>query len=124
LSPDVDRLVERVIGCGISVHRELGPGFFERVYHHAYCIELTAAGIPFQSEVPVLVTYRGQPLCEHRIDLIVDEKVIVELKAVERLDRIHQAQLVAYLKATRLHVGLLMNFNAEYLKAGLKRVVA
>jgi GxxExxY protein len=86
-------------------------------------IELEIAGLTFASQVPVVVKYHDRPLREQRIDLIVEKQVVVELKAVERLERVHQAQLLSYLKATGIRAGLLMNFNADYLKAGLKRLV-
>jgi GxxExxY protein len=123
LPAETDRLLGKIIGCGINIHRVLGPGFVEGIYDDAMVIELELAGLQFQSQVPVTVTYRGRPLRQQRIDLIVEHTVIVELKAVERLDRVHHAQLMSYLKATGIKVGLLMNFNASYLKAGLKRIV-
>jgi len=118
-----ERTVETVIGCAIEVHRRLGPGFLEGVYQDAMIIELDVAGLLARREVPVMLSYRGRPLREHRVDLIVEECVILELKAVDRLDRIHQAQLISYLRATGLRIGLLMNFNTEQLKSALRRVV-
>lgn len=118
-----ERTVETVIGCAIEVHRRLGPGFLEGVYQDAMIIELDVAGLLARREVPVMLSYRGRPLREHRVDLIVEECVILELKAVDLLDRIHQAQLISYLRATGLRIGLLMNFNTEQLKSALRRVV-
>jgi GxxExxY protein len=86
-------------------------------------IELDLAGLAGRREVPVTLFYRDRPLREHRVDLIVEERIILELKAVERLERIHQAQVISYLRATGLRIGLLMNFNTEQLKSGLRRVV-
>jgi GxxExxY protein len=123
MSEATERTVEAVIGCAIEVHRRLGPGFLEGVYQDAMIIELDVAGLLARREVPVMLSYRGRPLREHRVDLIVEECVILELKAVDRLDRIHQAQLISYLRATGLRIGLLMNFNTEQLKSALRRVV-
>lgn len=124
LTPELDELTHRIIGGGINVHQALGPGFIEGIYHDAYAIELEALGLTFELQVPVTVSYRSRPLRSQRIDLIVEKQVIVELKAVERLERIHGAQVLSYLRATGLRVGLLMNFNSEYLKASLRRIVA
>lgn len=123
LSPDIERAAEASIGCAIEVHRRLGPGFLEVVYRDALKIELGHAGLSVETEVPVMLTYRDQPLRQHRLDLVVERSVILELKAVERLDRIHQAQLISYLRAANLRLGLLINFNVEVLKAGIRRVV-
>jgi GxxExxY protein len=123
LPEDVERIAQATIGCGIEVHRRLGPGFLEGVYHDAMAIELDLAGLAGRREVPVTLFYRDRPLREHRVDLIVEERIILELKAVERLERIHQAQVISYLRATGLRIGLLMNFNTEQLKSGLRRVV-
>jgi GxxExxY protein len=95
----------------------------EGIYQDALVIELEAAGLGVRREVPIVLEYRGHSLRQHRIDLIVEHRVIVELKAVERLDRIHQAQLISYLRAIRLRLGLLMNFNTEQLRWALRRVV-
>jgi GxxExxY protein len=123
LDDETEALVTKVIGCGINVHTEVGPGFLEKIYKKAMCIELKAQGLSFETERPVTITYRGIKIHGQRIDLIVGGKVIVELKSVERLDRIHRNQLISYLKATGLHVGLLMNFRVAYLPQGLQRVV-
>ena len=121
-SPEVEALIAQTIGCAIQVHRTLGPGYTEAVYHDALAIELEMADIPFEREFPVTVTYREHPL-RHRLDLVVGHALVVELKAVERLERIHQAQLLSYMKAARLQAGLLMNFHAEFLKSQLRRFV-
>lgn len=123
LAPDLEMLVTRTIGCAIRVHKALGPGFAEGLYQDAMGIEFTFEGLSFGREVSVAVSYRGQPLRSQRLDLVVEKKIVVELKAVERLERIHQAQLISYLRATGLPVGLLMNFHAEYLKSALRRFV-
>jgi GxxExxY protein len=123
LDAETERLVSRLIACGIQVHRELGPGFLESVYRNAYCVELECCGIPFISEKAVTVRYRGRPVAVQRIDLIVANAVIVELKAVTCLEPIHSAQVVAYLRATGFRIGLLMNFGGMTLREGLKRIV-
>ena len=122
-SPEVEALITRTIGCAICVHRGLGPGYTEAVYHDAMAVELAAAQLPFDREFNVIVYYRGQPLRKHRLDLVVGGAIVVELKAVERLQRIHQMQLLSYMKAAQLKAGLLMNFHAEYLKSELRRLV-
>jgi GxxExxY protein len=121
--PDTEQAAERTIGCAIEVHRQLGPGFLEGIYQDALVIELETTGLSVQREVPIVLQYRGRPLRPHRIDVIVNGRILVELKSVERLERIHHAQVISYLRATNLRLGLLMNFNVEVLRAGLRRVV-
>ena len=116
-------MITRTIGCALEVHRALGPGYTEAVYHDAMALELAANGLPFDREFKLTVYYREQALRQHRLDLVVGGAIVVELKAVERLQRIHQMQLLTYMKAARLKAGLLMNFHAEYLKAELRRFV-
>ena len=123
LSPELEQLVTRTIGCAIRVHKELGPGFAEALYQDALGIELELEGLSFEREVQVSITYRGRPLRLQRLDLVVEGQIVVELKAVERLERIHQMQILSYLRATGLPVGLLMNFHSEFLKAALRRFV-
>ena len=106
-----ERWTYEVIGALIEVHRELGPGFIESVYHRAVEIELGHRGIPFESEVDIDLWYRGRPIGKHRMDLIIDGQLVVELKAVEELNRKHYAQVRSYLKATGNRVGLLANFS-------------
>ena len=119
-----DPLSAAVIGAAIEVHRLLGPGLLECLYHRALRFELGLRGVPFRSEEPVPVNYKGQHLGDDlRIDLIVADKLIVELKAVDHLHPIHEAQLITYLKLTGLRTGLLINFNVRLLKEGVKRMV-
>ena len=120
---DVEEIARRVIGCGIRVHRILGPGFKERIYKEALCLEMNAEGLRFEREKPVLVQYRDWAIPGHRLDLVVEEKVVVELKAVRRLKEIHRRQVVSYLKASHLRLGLLMNFNTNLFRDGTQRVV-
>ncbi len=120
---ELNDLTRRVIGAGIEVHRHLGPGLTEPLYESAFKVELTLRGIPFKSQVWISVSYKEHPLGMRRIDLIIDDCLIVELKSVERLAPIHSAQLISYLKLTGYHLGLLINFNVALLKEGVKRVV-
>jgi GxxExxY protein len=123
LPPEDEELITRVIGCAIDVHKALGPGFLESIYKRAMCIELEASGLPFELERAVSVAYRGVMIRGQRVDLIVDNRVVVELKAIARFDEIHRAQVISYLKTTGLRVGLLINFRVEYLPQGLRRIV-
>ena len=120
---ETDRLAQEVIGAAIEVHRALGPGFLESVYEQAMSIELGLLGTSFERQVPVAVTYKGHSIGESRLDLLVDGKLIVELKAVDQFAPVHTAQVMSYLKATGHRLGLLINFNVVRLKDGVKRVV-
>jgi GxxExxY protein len=116
-------LTERVIGCGIQVHRELGPGLLESVYESALCIELRSAGIEFKRQVGIPLYYKGELLSEHRPDLVVADRLIVEVKSVEHLNPVHLSQMMTYLRICGVKVGLLINFNSAYLKHGIRRVM-
>ena len=120
---ELDRLAPAVIGAAIEVHRSLGPGFLESVYEEALCIELDVRRIPFERQWPVAVNYKGHPVGEGRLDLLVGGVLVVELKAVEGVAPIHVAQVMSYLKATGHRLGLLINFNVPFLKNGIKRIV-
>jgi GxxExxY protein len=123
LPHETEAVIDRVIGCALSVHRQLGPGFLESIYATAMALELAAAGLRFERERTVSVSYRGTLIGGQRVDLIVADAVIVEIKAVTRLDPVFQAKLISYLKTTGLRAGLLINFNMPLLKEGLKRIV-
>jgi GxxExxY protein len=114
-------LSRRVIGCAIEVSNTLGSGFFEKIYEKALCIELEKNGIYFQSQKPVNVIYKGRLIGEYIADIIVEDKLLLELKAVSALCGEHEAQLMNYLKTTGLSVGLLLNFGKP--KLGIKRMV-
>ena len=117
-------LTDTVIGSAIKVHRHFGPGLLESAYRHALQWELEARGVQVSSEVPINVEYKGRVIeAAYKLDLLVDRKLIVELKAVERLNPIHQAQMLTYLRVTGLKTGLLINFNVDVLKDGLRRVL-
>jgi len=117
-------LTGEIIGAAMSVHRELGPGLLESAYQASMCRELTLRGIPFQSQLDIPVEYKGLRLdCGYRIDLLVDNQVVVELKSIERFQRVHEAQLITYLRLSGVHVGLLINFNVPALRQGIVRRV-
>lgn len=119
---EFEPLTGEIIGAAIEVHKDLGPGFLESVYENALCIELQRHGVPFQQQVEVPVLYRGQEVGLHRLDLLVSERVVVELKAIKRLDDIHFVVLRSYLRAARLDHGLLLNFAGA--TVDIKRVTA
>ena len=117
-------LTERVIGLAIAVHKELGPGLLESVYETCLAFELKGAGIPFRRQAAIPIAYRGIRLhTGFRADLLIDQDVIVEIKAVERLVPEHEAQLLTYLRMSGCQVGLLLNFSALRLKDGLRRLI-
>jgi GxxExxY protein len=120
---DYEEIVTRVIGCCITVHRALGPGLLESIYSRAMCLELTAGGIPFEREREIPVTYRDALLCVQRLDFVVDHKIVLELKSVDRFVPVHRAQLLSYLRISGLKLGLLVHFNVPVLQDGLKRIV-
>ena len=121
--PQVEELTANVIGCAIEVHRVLGPGLLESVYRECLIIEMKRAHLRVDSERHVPLDYKGERVGTGlKLDLLVDNCVVVELKAVERLHPIHSAQVITYLKLTGFPAGLLMNFNSTTLKAGLKRL--
>jgi len=118
-----DPLTERIIGCAIEVHRVLGPGLLESAYVEALTVELAQADLLFARQVPVPLDYKGSYLGEYRLDLLVEDAVVVEVKAVERFDPVHEAQLLTYLRLSGKRVGLLINFNRPLLRDGIKRRV-
>ena len=119
-----DELSNRVIGCAIEVHRNLGPGLLESTYEQCLAHELSLAQIPFQLQYPLPVEYKGIRVdCGYRVDVFVDEKLIVELKSVDKVLPIHEAQIITYMRLAGVEVGLLINFNVEVLKKGIKRFV-
>lgn len=118
-----DPLTEKIIGCAIEVHRTLGPGLLEVTYESALAVELKLAGLNFERQMTIPILYKSHPVGDYRLDLVVETAVIVEVKSVERLDPIFEAQLLAYLKITGIKRGLLLNFNSRLLKDGIKRLV-
>ena len=119
----LNALSSKVIGAALEVHRVLGPGFIESVYEEALTIELEMRGIPCMSQQPIAVTYKGRQVGQSRLDLLVADALVVELKAVDALLPIHTAQLLSYLKATGHKLGLLINFNVPLLRDGVRRVI-
>lgn len=121
---EIERLMEAVIGAAIAVHRELGPGHQESVYENALVVELLARELRVERQVTGAVHYRDKRVGEYRIDVLVEGRLVVELKAVESLHPVHYAQVVSYLKLRGERVGLLLNFNVTLLKdQGIKRVI-
>jgi len=117
-------LTERIIACAIAVHRELGPGLLESIYEEALTIELAASGLRFVRQVEMPVAYKGTPLSgSFRMDLVVENRVVVELKAVEAILPVHEAQLLSYLRMGGWEVGLLINFKTALLRDGIRRIV-
>ena len=124
MGSDRDPLTERVIGLAIAVHRALGPGLLKSAYEECFCLELREAGITFSRQVPLPVVYKGIRLdCGYRLDVVLERDLIVEIKAVERLLPIHEAQILTYLRLSSIRTGLLVNFNSVVLKDGLRQFV-
>ena len=117
-----DELTYRINGAAIAVHRELGAGLFESIYENALCIEFEKRRILYERQKRFQVVYQGEPVGQMVADLVVEEEVIVELKSVKELLPLHEAQLIAYLKAAKLKTGLLINFNVRLLKSGITRI--
>jgi GxxExxY protein len=120
---ETNALTERIIGCAFEVHQELGPGLLESVYEKALCMEFVAAGLEFKRQVGVPLYYKGDLLAEHRPDLIVGDRVVVEVKSIDRFNPVHTAQLLTYLRLCRIRVELLLNFNSAFMRDGIRRVM-
>jgi GxxExxY protein len=124
MEQNLNDVTETIIGAAISVHKELGPGLLESAYEACLVYELAERKLKIERQKGLPVVYRGVHLdCGYRIDLLVENQVVVEIKAVERLEPIHEAQLLSYLKLSGCEVGLLINFNVKVLKAGIRRFV-
>jgi len=119
---ELNVLTDRIIGCAIEVHRALGPGLLESIYEKALCYELKLKSVTYVQQSLVPIQYKGQSLGDMRLDILVEGAVVVELKAVDRMDPVFQAQLLSYLKITGKRLGLLINFNVPVLKDGIKRI--
>lgn len=120
---ELDGLVRRVIGAAIEVHRALGPGFNESVYEEAMGVELELRRVPFTRQHPIDLQYKGVAVGAGRLDFLIDARLVVELKATDRLAEVHIAQTLSYLRATRLSLALLINFNVPALRRGLRRII-
>jgi GxxExxY protein len=118
-----DPLTGKIICCAIEVHRQLGPGLLESTYESALYVEFELSDLIFQRQVIYPITYKGRTIDEHRLDLVIENTVILEIKSVERHEPLFEAQLLTYLKVTGLRRGLLINFNSRLLKDGIKRFV-
>ena len=117
-------LTENIIGAAIEVHRELGPGLLESAYEECLCLEMVRRGIAFERQKALPVIYKGTLVdCAYRLDIVVEGTVILELKSVETLSRLHEAQLLTYLKLSGIKIGLLLNFNVQVLGNGIRRIV-
>jgi GxxExxY protein len=120
----LDQISSRIIGAAIEVHRHLGPGLLESAYQACLAFEVKQFGLKVEEQKPLPVVYKQVKLdCGYRLDIVVEDEVVVEVKAIEKLLPIHEAQLLSYLRLTRKRVGLLMNFHVPVLKNGLKRIV-
>ncbi len=120
----LNKVTEAIISVAVDVHRALGPGLLESAYEACMVYDLAKAGLKVEQQKPLPIVYRGIKLeCAYRLDLMIDNEVIVEIKSVEKVLPIHQAQLLSYLKLSERKVGLLINFNVKILKNGIKRVV-
>ncbi len=121
---DINSITEKVIGGAIQVHRELGPGLLEAAYEACLSVELAGRGLSIERQCAVPLLYRGTPVeCGFRMDMLVERRVVVELKCVTRFDQVHTAQMITYLKLSHCCVGLLINFNVLVLKDGIRRIV-
>lgn len=120
-APELKEITGRIIGCAIEVHKALGPGLLESAYQQCLCHELTSQGIPFEKEKPLPVIYKGCKLdCGYRMDILVNQEIVLELKSIDKILPIHEAQLLSYLKLAGLRQGLLINFNSILLIDGIK----
>ncbi len=119
-----DLLTAKVIGFAIEVHRTLGPGLLESAYEECLCFELKQGGLAFKRQVPLPIIYKSVRLdCGYRLDIVIEDRVILEIKTVERLLPIHEAQMLTYLKLSGIRTGLLLNFNSAVLKDGMRRLM-
>jgi len=124
MSYENDPLTEKIIGFAIGVHRHLGPGLLESAYEECLCYEIEQSGLSFRRQVALPIVYKAVRLdCGYRMDIVVQDQVIVELKTVERLLPIHEAQMLTYLKLSGIRIGLLLNFNTSVLKDGIRRML-
>lgn len=123
IDADTDALAKQVVDASIKVHKTLGPGLLESVYEACLAHELASRGVQFKRQMPLPITYEGMSLdAALRLDLVVGDRVIIELKSVEALLPLHQAQLITYLKLSGMRLGLLINFNTRLLRDGIKRI--
>jgi GxxExxY protein len=120
---EINAVTQRIIGCAIEVHRVLGPGLLEAMYEAAMCIEFEEAGVKYDRQTRLPASYKGRLLGEYRVDLVVEDLVLVEIKSIDRLNPVFEAQLLTYLRLTGKRIGLLLNFSSRLLKDGVKRLI-
>ena len=121
---DINKLSSKVIGAAIEVHKTLGPGLLESAYEECLCHELSLQGLSFERQKPLAVTYKEKLLdCGYRLDIVVEKKIILELKSCEKIEPIHKAQLLTYLRLSGINLGLILNFNVPVMRNGIARVV-
>ena len=121
---EINELSSKIIGAAIEVHKTLGPGLLESAYEECLCHELSLRGLSFERQKPLSVTYKKKKLdCGYRLDLVVEKAIILELKSCEKIEEIHKAQLLTYLKLSGLKLGLLLNFNVPVMRDGIVRIV-
>jgi GxxExxY protein len=124
MTTDINKLSSKVIGAAIEVHRHLGPGLLESAYEECLCHELDLRNTGYERQKALPVIYKGKGLdCGYRLDIVVDNQLIVELKSVEKIEPIHRAQLLTYLKLSDIRLGLILNFNVTMMKDGIVRIV-
>jgi len=121
---DINKLSSRIIGAAIEVHKALGPGLLESAYEECICYELSIGGLSLERQKPLAVQYKGINLdCGYRLDVVVEDAIILELKSCEKIEPIHKAQLLTYLKLSSIKLGLLLNFNVTLMREGIVRIV-
>ena len=121
---NMNQLSSRIIGAAIEVHKSLGPGLLESAYEECLCHELSIQGLLFEKQKPLSINYKGKKLdCGYRMDIVVEKEVIIELKSCEKVEAIHKAQLLTYLKLSGLNLGLILNFNVPLMRDGIVRIV-
>jgi GxxExxY protein len=119
--PELNRLTNAIIGAAIEVHKQLGAGLAESLYENALAIEFRRRNVPFVRQLIVPVTYKGEPIGETRLDFLVADRVVLELKAIDSIAPVHRSQMLCYLKITKHKLGILINFNVPVLKDGIRR---
>ena len=121
---NMNQLSSNILGAAIEVHKTLGPGLLESAYEECLCHELSIQGLLFEKQKPLSIDYKGKKLdCGYRLDIVVEKAVIIELKSCEKIEPIHKAQLLTYLKLSGLNLGLILNFNVPLMRDGIVRIV-
>ena len=123
LPEELENLIQKVIGLAIEVHRTLGPGYIESIYEKAMCYELDKAGISHLNQIEILVPYKDINLPGQRLDLLIEKQLIVDLKTVDQIIPIHEAQIISYMKSQKIRAGLIINFKVRELRLGIRRFV-